>query len=227
MNINREHVALSAYLNLLERKGFSKELLRQREVVILKLIPYIEKIHSDGFAFRSAVDELFKKLDKSQWAVSLPIIRDYFLFWIDDIKAIVAMNQDKAFEATPTEWKPVETDLKQMWNSLDEVILTATEKQPLDTYESVLRNHGADDFFVATCKKLVKLLLLMLRGAPHKQPLAYRKAVDANLALFTSEEAYNIFLKVGREFYYFWKGDSTAPNLVQLNQGQPALAYSM
>jgi hypothetical protein len=225
MNINREHVALDAYINLLERKGYAKDELRQREVIILKLFPYIEKISSDGLAFRSAVDGMFMKLDKSQWATCLPVIRDYFLFWINDIKAIVAMNQDKAFDAIPTEWKPVETDLKEMWNSLDEVILTASEKQPLETYENVLRNHGADDFFVATCKKIVKLLLLMLRGAPHKQPLAYRKAVDANLALFTSEEAYNIFLKVGREFYYFWKGDSTAPNLVQFNQAHPALAY--
>jgi hypothetical protein len=95
--------------------------------------------------------------------------------------------------------------------------LTTSEAQPLETYESALRNHGADDFFVATCKKIVKLLLLMLRGAPHKQPLAYRKAVDANMALFTSEEV-NIFLKVGREFYYFWKGDSNASNQVQMNQ---------
>ena len=51
-----------------------------------------------------------------------------------------------------------------MWNSLDEATLTTSETQPLETYESVLRNHGADDSFVATCKKIVKLLLLMLRG---------------------------------------------------------------
>jgi hypothetical protein len=214
MNINREHVALSAYLNLLERKGFSKEQLRQREVIILKLVPYIEKVSSDGLAFRSAVDDLFKKLDKSQWTTYLPVVRDYFSFWINDIKAIVAMNQDNAFEVNSTEWKPKETDLKQMWDSLDEVTLTSSEIQPLETYESALRNHGADDFFVATCKKIVKLLLLMLRSAPHKQPAAYRKAVDANLSLFTSEEAYNIFLKVGREFYYFWKGDLSAPDQV-------------
>jgi hypothetical protein len=226
MNINREHIALSAYLNLLERKGFSKALLRQREVIILKLVPHIEKINSDGSAFRAAVDELFKSLDKAQWAIFLPVIRDYYSFWIDDIKAVVAMNQDNAFAANPAEWKPKETDLKQMWDSLDQLTLTSSEAQPLETYESVLRNHGADDFFVATCKKLVKLLLLMLRSAPHKQPVAYRKAVDANLALFTSEEAYNIFLKVGREFYYFWKGDSSAPDQVKLNQEQQTFAYA-
>lgn len=215
MKINREHVALNAYLNLLESKGFSQTLLRQREVVILRLVPYIEKINSDGFAFRSAVDDLFNKLDKSQWAISLPVIRDYFSFWINDIRAIVAMNQDNAFEPVPTEWRPKETDIKLMWDSLDQVTLTFSEIQPLETYENALRDHGADDFFVTTCKKIVKLLLLMLRSAPHKQPVAYRKVVDANMALFTSEEAYNIFLKVGREFYYFWKGDLSASDQVQ------------
>jgi hypothetical protein len=50
MNKRREHVALSAYLNLLERKGFTKIELRQREVIILKPVPWIEKIHCDGNA---------------------------------------------------------------------------------------------------------------------------------------------------------------------------------
>ncbi len=215
MNKNREHIALNAYLNLLERKGFSKNALRQREVTILKLIPFIERINSDGLAFRTAVDEFFKKLDKSQWTACLPVVREYFSFWIDDIKAIVAMNQDHAFEPTALEWKPQEADIKAMWNSLDQVTLTSSEIEPLETYESALREHGADDFFVATCKKIVKLLLLMLRSAPHKQPVAYRKAVDANVGLFKSEEAYNMFLKVGREFYYFWKDDLSARNQMQ------------
>ena len=219
MNKNREHVALSAYLNLLERKGFSKSALRQREVTILKLIPFVERINSDGLAFRTAVDEFFKKLDKSQLAACLPLVREYFSFWIDDIKAIVAMNQDNAFGPTALDWKPKEADIKEMWNSLDQVTLTSSETAPLETYESALREHGADDFFVATCKKIVKLLLLMLRSAPHKQPVAYRKVVDANVELFKSEEAYNIFLKVGREFYYFWKDDIDAKDKMQ-----PALA---
>lgn len=219
MTANREHIALRAYLNLLERKGFSGKVLRQREIIILKLVPYIEHINSDGLAFRNAVDALFQKMHKSQWAMSLPVVREYFSFWINDIKTIAAMNQDNAFDPAAAEWKPQDADIKQMWNSLDEVTLTLSEIKPLETYESALRKHGADDFFVATCKKIVKLLLLMLRSAPHKQPVAYRKAVDANMGLFTSEEAYNIFLKVGREFYYFWKGD-----VVAQNQMQPAFA---
>jgi hypothetical protein len=43
MNKRREHVALSAYLNLLERKGFTKIELRQREVIILSLSHGLKK----------------------------------------------------------------------------------------------------------------------------------------------------------------------------------------
>lgn len=221
MSKNREHVALSAYLNLLERKGFTKIELRQREVIILKLIPLIESIHCDGNAFRNAVDTLFQSLDKSLWFTYLSVIREFFSFWIDDIKAIVAMNQDNAFGANLVKWKPVETELKDLWNSLDAHTLTKLEMQPLVEYEKVLRGNGVEDFVVNACKKLVKLLLILLRNAPHKQPVAYRHALDANLTLFSSNEAYKVTLKVGREFYYFWKNDIHATDL-----SQPELAYA-
>lgn len=216
MSKNREHSALSAYLNLLERKGFTKIELRQREVIILKLIPLIENIHCDGNAFRDAVDTLFQSLDKSLWFSYLSVIREFYSFWIDDIKAIVAMNQDNAFGANLVKWKPVETELKDLWNSLDSHTLTKLEMQPLDEYEKVLRRNGVEDFVVNACKKLVKLLLLLLRNAPHKQPVAYRHALDANLTLFSSNEAYKVTLKVGREFYYFWKRDVHANDLNKL-----------
>jgi hypothetical protein len=34
--------------------------------------------------------------------------------------------------------------------------------------------------------------------------------------LFNSEEAYKMFLRVGREFYYFWKDDLNARNQIQV-----------
>ena len=221
MSRNREHVALSAYLNLLERKGFNKMELRQREVIILKLIPWIENIHCDGNAFRDAVDQLFKTVEKSLWVSYLPVIREFFSFWIDDIKAIVAMNQDNAFGANLVKWKPVETELKDLWSSLDKHTLTKAEMQPLAEYEKVLRSNGVEEFVVNACKKLAKLLLILLRSAPHKQPVAYRHALDANLTLFSSNEAYKVTLKVGREFYYFWKGDVHATDLAH-----PELAFA-
>jgi len=221
MSKSREHIALSAYLNLLERKGFTNVELRQREVIILKLIPWIENIHCNGNAFRDAVDQLFKTLEKPLWFSYLPVIREFFSFWVDDIKAVIAMNQDNVFGANLIKWKPGETELKGLWGSLDKHTLTRSEMQPLDEYEKVLRGNGVEEFVVNTCKKLAKLLLILLRNAPHKQPVAYRHALDANLTLFSSNEAYKVSLKVGREFYYFWKGDVHTTDFEQ-----PALAYA-
>lgn len=214
MNQSREHIALKAYLRLLESKGAPKERLRQREVIILNLIPFVERLPTDGFLFREAVDDFFVMQDKADWAIYIPVIRDYFSFWMNDIKAIAAMNTDRNYDADVKEWKPVETNLEQLWESLDHAMLSPTELKPLQTYEEALRSRGADDSFVGLRTRFAKLLLLRLREAPHKQPSAYRQVVDANLPLFTIDEAHHMFLKVGREFYYFWKGDASASNQV-------------
>jgi hypothetical protein len=210
VNTQREYDALNAYLKLLQHKGYSEAKLIQRQYLIQRLIPFIEEIPQDGSCYRGAVDQLFNTLDQAEWAICIPVIRDYYSFWIKDIKAIAGMNQDKAFEADAKAWRPETRNLAELWDSLDEVTLTHVESKPLETYESALRRRGVDDYFIDTRKKLVKFLLLGLRDAPHKQPNAYRKIIDANLTLFSNDESYHTFLNVGREFYYFWKGDRNA-----------------
>lgn len=223
MKYSHEHQALKAYLKLLETKGASEEKLKQRESIILKLVPFIEKIPGDGFLYRMAVDKFFQTVDQSLWAVYLPVVREYFCFWSNDIKAIAALNADKAFDLEPVEWRPSEANLKELWASLDEATLTPREQTSFETYEQTLRKEGADDIFVDTSMKLAKLLLLRLREAPHKEPKVYRNAVDSNLPLFTMKETHHMFLKVGREFYYFWKGDSNAASQV-MREKELALA---
>lgn len=207
MNNPREQDALKAYLNLMERKGVSETQLIQRQFIVIRLMPYIEHIPSDGTSYRAAVDKLFKELDEAEWAICIPVIRDYFSFWVKDIKAIAGMSQDHEFDANHKEWRPETRNLKELWETLDKVTLTNVEMTPLATYEKALRNRGADDLFIDTRRKLAKLLLLRLRDVPHKQPNAYRKVIDANLPLFTMNETHHTFLNVGREFYYFWRGD--------------------
>ncbi len=210
MITSREHTALSAYLKLLRNKGVDRYNLRQREVCILKLIPFINEIESDGAEYRSAVDDFLIILDPSERSAYLSIVREYFPFWMDDIKAIAALNADKAYESIPYEWMPLKADLNKLWSMLDQDILTSQEKLPVDTYEKALRAYGTDECSIDTSLKLVKLLMLRLRDAPHKEPKVYRKAVDSNLPFFTVVETHHMFLKVGREFYYFWKGDKVS-----------------
>jgi hypothetical protein len=217
----REQDAYHAYLNLLEQKGLPQADLDQRKFVLSRLMLYIENIPSDGLYYRRAVDKYFKRMSEAELAMSVPVIRDYFSFWIKDIKAIAAMNQDHEFETDSHDVRPAMSNLKSLWKSLDKLTLTETEMQPLETYEHSLRSRGVDDKLVSTQKKLAKLLLLRLRDVPHKQPNAYRRVIDANLALFHMEEAHQAFLKVGREFYGFWRGHLVAQ---QNHAGELALA---
>lgn len=201
----REQDALKAYLNLLERKGVPEAKLIQRHYIVLRLIPFIETIPLQGSHYRVAMDQMFTKLDKAEWAICIPVLRDYFSFWIKDIKAIAAMNQDHAFDTNHSEWQPEKHSITELWQSLDDIRLTHTEYVPLEAYEKVLRSRGADDTFVSQHIKLAKLLLLLLRDVPHKQPHAYRQVIDANLPMFKTTEIHQTFLHVGREFYSYWK----------------------
>jgi hypothetical protein len=203
----REQDAYEAYLKLLAQKGIAKEDLLERKFVLLRLMLYIENIPTDGQFYRKAVDKVLKRMSNEELSKAIPVIRDYYSFWIKDIKAIAAMNQDHEFDADGHQWHPDTSDLKSLWKSLDKLTLTETEAQPLETYEYLLRSRGADDEFVSTRKKLAKLLLLRLRDVPHKQPNAYRKVIDANLAIFNAKEMHHTFLNVAREFYGFWRGN--------------------
>jgi len=203
----REQDAYEAYLKLLAQKGIAKEDLLERKFVLLRLMLYIESIPLDGQFYRKAVDKVLKRMSNEELSKAIPVIRDYYSFWIKDIKAIAAMNQDRKFDADGHHWHPDTSDLKSLWKSLDKLTLTETEIQPLETYEYLLRSRGADDEFVSTRKKLAKLLLLRLRDVPHKQPNAYRKVIDANLGMFNVKDTHHAFLNVAREFYSFWRGN--------------------
>jgi hypothetical protein len=207
MDNQREQDALKAYLTLCHSKGVPETTLVQREFIILRLMNYISHIPLEGKQYRAAVDKFFSNLDEAEWAICIPVIRGFYSFWVKDIKAIAAMNQDHEFEPEHKEWQPETKDLKNIWDSLDRTSLTMNEVMPLQQYEVSLREKGCDDLFVDTRKKLAKMLLLRLRDVPHKQPNAYRKVIDANLKLFTTSETHQTFLKVARDFYAFWRGD--------------------
>ncbi len=201
----REQDALKAYLHLLENKGMAEAKLIQHQYIILRLIPFVEDLPLLGSHYRIAVDQMFSQLDQAEWAICLPVIRDYFSFWIKDIKAIVGMNQDNAFDAQHSEWRPEVRSMHALWNSLDQVTIHHDEGTPLEAYERVLRSRGAEESTVSKQTRLAKLLVLLLRDVPHKQPHAYRQVIDANLPMFKSTETHHTFLQVGREFYSYWK----------------------
>lgn len=221
MTMKREEDALKAYTTILSQKGVGAKALIQREFVVMRLMSFLEDIPADGQHYRTAVDAFVASIDTSEVAYVLPVIREYFSFWVKDIKAIAGMSQDRAFETEASAWEPTKHHLHAMWSALGQIPLVLSEQTLLNQFLNGLRSRGADKVFIESRGKLAKFLLLGLREVPHKQPNAYRKVVDAHLSLFSNalndadvaadyvEPVFTqqAFLAVAREFYYVWKGD--------------------
>lgn len=210
----REQEALNAYLNLLQRKGASYEFLNKRAELLTRLAKLIQGKTNDGYMYRDALETVLEKLDRSEWPQFIAMARDFYHFWIKDIKAIAALNSESAFDIEPIKWQPLETNLKVLWNLLDKEKFDTSETWPLKAYTLALRQEGAAQTLVDTRVKLVKLLLVRLRDAPEKNHRIYRIAVDSTVPLFTLKDTRRLFLVVVREFYYFWAGDPDAAKYI-------------
>jgi len=214
MSENREQEALGAYLKLLQNKGASNGNLKQREQFLLKLAPAIAGKPNDGYLYREAVENLLEATNKADWPFCLNVAREYFPFWTKDIKAIAALNANAAFDVEPLKWQPLDCNLKTLWDMLDKEQFSVAETWPLKAYTLALRQEGSTQTLVDTRVKLVKLLLVRLKDAPHKDHKIYRVAVDSTVSLFAMKETRRLFLVVVREFYYFWVGDPDAANYI-------------
>lgn len=214
MNENREQEALGAYLRLLRNKGASIEALKQREDFLSKLLPDLAGEPNEGRLYRDIVENLLETIDKTQWSFYLPVAREFFPFWIKDIKAIAALNADAGFDVEPPQWQPLDCNLKALWAILDKEKFAVAETWPLKSYTLALRQEGASQTLVDTRVKLVKLLLVRLRDAPDKHHKLYRIAVDSTVPLFAMREMRQLFLIVVREFFYFWIGDPDAAQYI-------------
>lgn len=220
MNDIREREAISAYLKLLKNKGVDTEGLMQRERWLLELAPSIVGLPADGLAYREAVEQQLARVEREQWPFFLSVVREYYHFWNQDIKAIVALNAGGEFELNPAKGQPVDQDIKALWQRLDNEKFGVAETWPLKAYNYALRQEGAEQVLVDTRLRLVKLLLLKLRDVPERDHKVYRQAVDATVGIFSMKPTQRLFLSVVREFYYFWVGDPDAVSHIQIERAE-------
>jgi hypothetical protein len=215
----REQAALEAYLKLMRNKGATEENLAKRASFIRLMFPLLNGQPLDGAIYREAIDEAMSQRPREEWPFFLALSREYFYFWINDLKSIAALHSNGEYEVEPLSGV-VHTDesLKQAWKRLDTERFEVYETWPLQAYRAALREEGADKSVVETREKLVKLLLLDLRNVSEKNGRTYRVAVDSLLVIFKMPETRRLFLTVVREFYYFWIGDPEAASRIVLDR---------
>lgn len=215
-NTDREFQALTAYLNLMRGKGTDAVYLEQRKHLLMPLLSYLAGQLLNSSAYRQQVDRVLEACQKTDWPVFLTAAREYYPFWLNDFKAIAALNASGGFGVMPVMAPVGSESLKTLWSNLDKEQFSVTEKWPLKAYAAALREEGVAPEVIETRIRLVKLLLLRLREVEIKDSPHYRVAVDATLPLFNMKESRDFFMMVVREFYYFWEGNPAAAEYLVL-----------
>lgn len=222
MNTSREKEAINAYLKLLQSKGASSSLLHKRALFLENLSNSLGDLPLDGTEYRAAIENIMESVPADNWHECLTAAREFYPFWLKDIKAIAALNKNPGFEVPPVEWKPDLVSPKALTDSLETEKFDTSENWPLKAYTQALRSEGAEQALVDTRVKLAKIILIRLRSAPEKNGAMYRTAVDQTLPLFTIKQNRRLFLVVVREFFHFWSGNPDAASMV-LKDGSGSL----
>ena len=215
MNIDsREQQALEVYIKLLTGKGFGPETFVQRVNFLNKLMQLLANKELNGREYRMAIEVLMDEIANDDWPESLVIAREYFPFWMNDLKAVSLFSKNATQDPLPIDWKPIEVTLSSLWHTVDIEKFGTTDSWALKGYTKALRNENANPTLIETRLKLAKVLLVRLRDAPDKNNKIYRTTVDATLPLFELKKNRRLFLVVVREFFHFWVGNPEAEKIV-------------
>ncbi|WP_374356971.1 hypothetical protein [Chitinimonas sp.] len=210
-SLDPDHVetALTAYLSLLKGKGAATSLLTRRKHILRHLLSTLEAQsdqfrHNDDAGYRHAVDSTITKFPDEQQFEIISAAREFYPFWIGDMKTIARLN---AADALALDHAPVDVrgSLIDMFERMDADPWSHTEQVCLVEYLKRLNSQSQPDAVVDIRERLLQLLLFVIRNA-EPTPTAYRAGVDAMLTLFAKEDARRLFVDVAREFFYFWNG---------------------
>ncbi|MDI1308138.1 MAG: hypothetical protein PSV17_01720 [Methylotenera sp.] len=214
MNKSHEKEAIRAYLKLLQAKGATTNVLYKHSLFLDQLAESLAGKSLESVIYSKVVDNVLKATPEEDWHTNLNTAREFYPFWMNDIKAIAAFNLNYGFDVSGIQWKPLTTSLKILIDSLNSESFDTAESWPLKAYTQAMRDQGADKSLVDTRIKLAKVMVIRLRDAPIKNHKSYRTAADLTLPLFKMVEAKQLFLLVVREFYNFWTGNPNAANML-------------
>jgi len=210
MQKTREHDAITAYFKILRNKGGDDASIKQRELFLGQLSPLLVGKESSGLVYREVIEALMENQNPADWPPHLVIAREFFPFWMGDIKAISHLSSEVGFDLHPVAWMPTEVSMPELWKTIDQEKFSTAESWALKSYSKALKDEGASQETIEVRMKLAKVLVTRLREAPITQRNAYRITVDATTPLFELKNTRKLFLVVVREFYNFWSGNPDA-----------------
>lgn len=204
----REKQSTKAYLRFLESKGATTRMLYLRSRFLDSLTPNLVDQVQTRQAFANALKATMDTIGDEDKQDALHISREFFAFWMNDIKAIAKFESTYGFTTEATQWKPDVGSMKNISKQIDQMSLSAKERDAIINYNDKLNSPNNDKSYIEKRVKLAKVMLVCLRDAPNNNHMVYRTAVDIMLPLFQSREVKQRYLEVAREFYHIWKKSS-------------------
>lgn len=205
-----EKQSAKAYLRFLESKGATTRILYLRSRFLDAFTINLVGQAQTRKAYSVALKITMETLDDNDKQLALQTSREFFPFWVNDIKAIAKFEHAYGFVTESTQWQPQLDSLASLTEQIDQEMLSAKERADLINYAEALDNKGHGSSKIEKRSKLAKIMLICLRDAPENNHMAYRSAVDAMLLLFKTDEVKKSYLEVAREFYPIWNGKQVA-----------------
>ncbi len=210
MKQSREKQAAEAYLKFLGKKGASAGTLYRRSLFLDNMIVELTGKPQNPTEFGNALTNVLATVTQLDALECQNSAREFYPFWMNDIKAIALFEKHYGYDIKPVKWKPLPASLDKLTESLEHEFFDERDTLALLRYSRSLYTQGAEPLVVETRSKLAKVVMVRLRDAPIKSNITYRMAVDMTLPLFKVKEIRELFLAVVREFYYFWLETHTA-----------------
>jgi hypothetical protein len=200
MDTAKEEKALSAYIKFLQGKNVSSEAIALRAKFLEKLTILLQG-KSTREEYGSALETALKVEGNIERHQQLNIAREFFPFWIGDVKMIARMSETYGYDLSISQLKPLPAISVEELNNYK---LDGNEADLLNRYAELMKEQNQSEDVVQARLRLAKLVLLRLRDIPIKNNVSYRMAVEVTLPLFNVDDIRQRFLLAVREFFYIW-----------------------
>ncbi len=201
----REKQSAKAYLRFLESKGATTRMLYLRSRFLDHFMVNLVDQKQTRKTYATALKTTLETIGDADKQLAIHTSREFFPFWMNDMKGIAKFESTYGFTVETTQWQPQIESLESISSRIDKERFTAKEHDNVMNYAEKLCHAGIDSNKVEKRTKLAKIMLVCLRDAPSNNHMIYRAAIDTMLPLFKTSEVKQSYLEVAREFYHIWK----------------------
>ncbi|MGJ8620812.1 MAG: hypothetical protein ACSHWN_10800, partial [Methylophilaceae bacterium] len=131
---SREKEAADAYLKFLQAKGASSRALYLRSKFLDTFMAKLAEKAQTRKEFAMSLELTLSVLSNDERNNALNTAREYFPFWMNDIKAIAMFEEYYGFNVSEIQWQPEHATLKKLTDELETTKLNDAESQSLNAY---------------------------------------------------------------------------------------------